>query len=71
MKKAFYVFICFMTMFFVPVWVSAQTGDLPCDGKDPFEECPIDSDVAFLVAGGLGLAWFTLKSKNLNLINKR
>ncbi|MGV8880489.1 MAG: hypothetical protein ACOH2A_15840 [Sphingobacteriaceae bacterium] len=38
--------------------------DPPCDGTDPFEEnCPIDTNLVALVAGGLGLGWFAIRKQ--------
>lgn len=50
-------------LFLIPKESSAQ-GGFPCDGTDPYEEnCPIDSNIIALVAGGLGLGWFAIRKQ--------
>lgn len=49
-------------LFLIPEQSSAQ--EFPCDGTDPYEEnCPIDSNIVALVAGGLGLGWFAIRKQ--------
>jgi hypothetical protein len=55
--------ICCSLLIPSKIWAQGPM-DPPCDGADPWEECPIDADIGFLIAGGLAIGWFAIK-KNL------